>query len=594
MKYSLSYLLALIVYVSSGSAEAGRVSTSALLAPLQSSAIAAPTTDLERDIAQLEARLNSAMPEEFVALKTQLNELYSHRPAHRFRGDRGLDQGADFCPGTQIPSTLSYSDDGSTAGLTNNYRDCGLNDAPDVIYRYVPPQSGNYSLSLCGSDYDTRIEVRTGGACPGDDQLACNDDYCGLDSQVGVELESGTTYYIIIDGYTSGSGNYVFALQGYPHCADCQSADIVEWTENRTDTAYYRTDTTGGCNSDPASFQEIQCGQTVCGRSFTYQHADNFYRDTDWYRFRLAASETLFVDFSSEFDATMFIIDSVGTCDNYEIIATGVVPRCSTATLRTDDCVGPGWFAVWVGPSSGAEAIHNPAGYRFTLRCRGCIATQPDYTITPGDLPQVWRDSTCSADDDCPLRGSEDQIYRVNIPHAGEWTFSLCDEYTDFNTVMYLTTAACGGSVLSSNNDACLSLRSRIECFYLPEGPTYLVIEGSATGDCGRYDLEISSCGTAVEPELEAVQVNTFALEQNYPNPFNPTTTITFAVPRAGHVRLAVYNLLGEEVAQLTDERLSAGRYGANFNAAALPSGVYLYRLEADGVNLARKMVLMK
>ncbi|MDD4050691.1 MAG: T9SS type A sorting domain-containing protein [candidate division Zixibacteria bacterium] len=90
-----------------------------------------------------------------------------------------------------------------------------------------------------------------------------------------------------------------------------------------------------------------------------------------------------------------------------------------------------------------------------------------------------------------------------------------------------------------------------------------------------------------------------FALEQNQPNPFNPTTTITFALPKAGHVSLEVYNVLGQKVRTLVNDFRTAGFHSVVFdgrdgNDAELASGVYLYRIKTDTNTDARKMVLMK
>ena len=86
----------------------------------------------------------------------------------------------------------------------------------------------------------------------------------------------------------------------------------------------------------------------------------------------------------------------------------------------------------------------------------------------------------------------------------------------------------------------------------------------------------------------------TIELAQNYPNPFNPTTTLQFALSKSGSVKLEVFNLLGQHVATLVNEVLTAGSYHVNFNATALSSGVYLYRLTAGDVVQTKKMVLMK
>jgi hypothetical protein len=96
-----------------------------------------------------------------------------------------------------------------------------------------------------------------------------------------------------------------------------------------------------------------------------------------------------------------------------------------------------------------------------------------------------------------------------------------------------------------------------------------------------------------------------FALHANFPNPFNPTTVIRYELPVPSRVRLSVFNILGQEVATLVNKEIGAGYQSVewntdNTNGIALPSGVYIYRLEATSVstgkefNQVRKMVLMK
>ena len=93
------------------------------------------------------------------------------------------------------------------------------------------------------------------------------------------------------------------------------------------------------------------------------------------------------------------------------------------------------------------------------------------------------------------------------------------------------------------------------------------------------------------------VEVNpplVFGLDQNYPNPFNPTTSINFSLAEPSFVKLAVYNLLGEQVALLKNEFMTAGSFNITFDAASLPSGMYLYKLETAQFSSVKKMMLMK
>ena len=85
-----------------------------------------------------------------------------------------------------------------------------------------------------------------------------------------------------------------------------------------------------------------------------------------------------------------------------------------------------------------------------------------------------------------------------------------------------------------------------------------------------------------------------YSLDQNFPNPFNPTTEIRYALKSGGQTRLAVYNLLGEKVADLVDEKQSPGSYTVSFDGSMLSSGVYFYRIESGSYVQTRKMVVMK
>ena len=85
-----------------------------------------------------------------------------------------------------------------------------------------------------------------------------------------------------------------------------------------------------------------------------------------------------------------------------------------------------------------------------------------------------------------------------------------------------------------------------------------------------------------------------FMLQQNYPNPFNPSTRISFEVPVRSDVSLVVFNALGQEVETVAHGIHEAGRYEVEFNAVALPSGVYFYRLQAGEFTQTQKMMLLR
>ena len=110
--------------------------------------------------------------------------------------------------------------------------------------------------------------------------------------------------------------------------------------------------------------------------------------------------------------------------------------------------------------------------------------------------------------------------------------------------------------------------------------------------DMGAWESKVGIVG--IEPQPSPGIPKSYALEQNYPNPFNPSTMIKLALPKSSEVSLKVFNILGEEVATLVSEKLSTGSYSYEWDAGGLASGVYLYRLEAEGFVQTRKMILMK
>lgn len=133
--------------------------------------------------------------------------------------------------------------------------------------------------------------------------------------------------------------------------------------------------------------------------------------------------------------------------------------------------------------------------------------------------------------------------------------------------------------------------------FSNPNGVWTLNFMDSAQADTGtvkRYCFTIDHSVINGFIQNGAEIPSKYFLEQNYPNPFNPATNIKFGLPKAGNVKLVVLDILGKEVATLSDGNFNAGEYSADFDASSLSSGVYFYKLIAEDFTQTKKMLLVK
>ncbi len=108
---------------------------------------------------------------------------------------------------------------------------------------------------------------------------------------------------------------------------------------------------------------------------------------------------------------------------------------------------------------------------------------------------------------------------------------------------------------------------------------------GFSGGEWSNYGEELNICSSVPER---------FAIISAFPNPFNPSTRVQFSLPQASRVELAVFDVQGRRVVDLASGNMTAGNYEVEFDGSQLPSGVYLYRLQAGDYTAGGKMVLMK
>jgi hypothetical protein len=116
---------------------------------------------------------------------------------------------------------------------------------------------------------------------------------------------------------------------------------------------------------------------------------------------------------------------------------------------------------------------------------------------------------------------------------------------------------------------------------------------GGGWGNVTVRAATLSGTVTGVDDKKSGIP-DMYELRQNYPNPFNPNTKIIYLIPEQSHVRLNVYDLLGNEVAKLVDGIKAVGSYEVYFDGANLSSGVYLYHFQAGQFSSLRKMILLR
>jgi len=164
-------------------------------------------------------------------------------------------------------------------------------------------------------------------------------------------------------------------------------------------------------------------------------------------------------------------------------------------------------------------------------------------------------------------------LQELNLPDG--WVASLRDNTT--------------GDVRAMNADFSYSYESS-RAKAAPVGEATHILAATSP----RFTLIIDPASSTSTKDDGRGTMDEFALAQNYPNPFNPSTQIRFTLDAGRQTTLKVYDVLGREVATLVNGTMAAGAHSVTFDASNLTSGVYMYKLEAGGMTMTKRMTLVK
>lgn len=292
------------------------------------------------------------------------------------------------------------------------------------------------------------------------------------------------------------------------------------------------------------------------------------------------------VAIAGEFDRIFFINDDTGWALNTKYV------------IKTTDG-GENWFSQL--NANGVNDVHFSDSLNGWVTGGGSIG-KPFKTTDGGEnwieqvnIPIAFTDDVHFNDS---LNGFITTLSELYKTTDGGETWSLITNVTDFasgrfSNKIYNDIFLAGNRVYKSTDAGetwteVLNLRNElIESIRLLD-----INEGYAVGWRGyilRYNDSVVSVG-----ENQINIPSEYHLYQNYPNPFNPDTKIEFQLPETASVKLMVYNILGEKIIEIVNERLDAGYYKFVFNGENLPSGTYIYTLQTENYVSSKKMLLLK
>ncbi len=311
---------------------------------------------------------------------------------------------------------------------------------------------------------------------------------------------------------------------------------------------------------------------TIPTTQFTYPSLLSFAKDSSTFNFTIGAGApnncAITCVLTIKLDTT-----TIYTSPVYLLVGAG------TVTLNDNAEAGLGNWTVSAGWAWNTAQFHSPThsfGYSpYPANANGTLTlTVPmNLTLTPVCLLSFWQRYDLES-------GYDFGNVEVSSDNGTSW--QLVTAYTGTNLTWTQQTFDITNF---ANGTSQVKVRFRLSSDPSLQLTGWWVDDITITNYCG------SLVGiTGNDPVLPS----TFALGQNYPNPFNPATVIKYQLPRSSNVMIKVFDILGKEVTTLVNEKIEAGYHQVEFNGGNLASGLYLYKIEADGFTEVKKMMLIK
>ncbi|MFH1276868.1 MAG: hypothetical protein ABIK65_00590 [Candidatus Eisenbacteria bacterium] len=306
--------------------------------------------------------------------------------------------GDDIANANVIPA-LPYTDSFNSCGYANDYDEpCPWGGAaPDVVYAFTPAVNMLVSIDLCESYFDTKVFVyeNAAGKLVGRNDDACdgpNYPYPWLSNLECVPMTAGSTYYIVVDGYSQDCGDYVLnvdeCVPPEPCDATCPSDATVE-QEPGCGTGYV-DNYNGGCNSKTPVFLRVPCELDpvpFCGESGTWFDGISYWRDTDWWEFTLSETKTVRFTTCAGFNVQTILIIPDSECGNDTYPYLDTAPPGEEAVIEAT--LGPGTYWYWVGPASWYDVV--PCGSAYSSSVTGWCDPSAAEKTTWGQVKSRFR-----------------------------------------------------------------------------------------------------------------------------------------------------------------------------------------------------------